>query len=215
MNLKKLCIAIGLLVLSQPSPAHASNDLTVFGLTGSQAIAYCMNNPQKGFDLDLKDGYPIHMISVSSNGVKAAGGSIEGKETPNETVLRSFNSNKPQIVGGMLTLNCVGADIGGSCVGKREISIAAKTYNVSPFTVWGTNGNVVLQFKDPKSLISSITFPRSTIKTKLFEEDLQIGSIWGNFTGVPSDREQTIYFVGYPSVEVVINPEALKGLLNR
>lgn len=215
MNIIRIFAAIGYIFLSKASPAHASNNVTVFGLTGSEAVSYFTNNPTKPFKLYFEDGAPIHMICISRNGVKEAGGYTVDPETPSDALLRIFNTNKPQIAADMLNMSSAIADISGICVGKREISIAATTYKVSAYSILGTNGNVVLEFKDSRSLISSLTFLRSSIRTKLFGEDLQIGSFWGNFNGVPSYRAQIIYIVGYPSVEVVINIEALNGLLSR
>lgn len=215
MNIKKISVAIGLLFLCKTSTTHGSDKVDIFGLPAHEAVRYCLSNPEKPFELPLPSEVPIHMIMISKTGIKAAGGTARAEETPHQTVLRAFSVNKPQIVGGELIIQCRDVNMGGSCFGKRVISIGANTYNISPFTVWGTNGNTVLTFQDQNSLITSLTFPRSTITAEYNNETVHLGSIWGTFDGVPSDTEQTIYLIGYPSVAVVINIEALKGLLSK
>lgn len=217
MNIKQLSIVLGLglIFATTSSTTQASNDVRIFGLPAPEALSYFMSNSEKPFKLDLGTKSSIHMITISKNGLKAGGGTIADEETPAQIVLRAFNLNPPQLKGGELTMTCRELNMGGGCLGRKGITLTAGSFIISPFTVWATNGNVALKFSNPNSLITSVTLPESAIKSKLDNDDLKIGAIWGTFDGVPSDGEQTIYLVGYPSIEVSINPKAIIELLKK
>ncbi|MDP3641493.1 MAG: hypothetical protein Q8R43_03585, partial [Alphaproteobacteria bacterium] len=134
MNNKLLSIsyiALTLCTFSTPSAA----DVTFLGVSANNL----MSSANIKMTITSKPD-EITMLNISNTGVKGQTGG--GSNTPDtrNCVKSMFAKNPPRtIVGGLITHNGSLANMAGSIVGKRGISLNSERFSFPPSTVFGTN----------------------------------------------------------------------------
>lgn len=209
MNKKLLYIVYMALILCTVSTPSAADDVTILGIPAKR---FTSGNVEITITPDLKE---ITMLNISKAGVVCQTGGFSNAPDARVCVKTMFAENPPNLISGAFTVAPTSTQLGGSIVGKNHISISAENFSLQTLTVLGTNGQTVLNFTHPLSLIKSITLAPPNITAPFNGSELHIGSVWGKFTGVPSSDAQIIHFIGYPSIKIEFNPAAIAELLSK
>jgi hypothetical protein len=138
------------------------------------------------------------IISISDKGVFP----IWIGQAKTQDVQTMFTEKQPLQLKDPLTISSDTVDLKGPVVGEEEISIFAKNFRFQHDTVFGTNGNLTLNFTNSLSPIKSITLYPSDITITHNGEELHIGSVWGNLTGALSSDVQLILLRGYSEISI-------------
>ncbi len=209
---KILSIAWLALILSVFSTPSAADDIKLFGISAEAR----MTRGTKTLRI-IHEPTNILVLGISGKGLTEANASFEHHPDSTSLILGLFRQQPPQmVVERTLTIETREAvSLGGSIVGKNQITLSAESFEFQQLTVFGTNGTITLNFTDPSSLIKSITLDTSNIAITSKGEELHIGSVWGDFTGVPSSNSQLIHILGYSSFKIEFNPAAIAELLSK
>jgi hypothetical protein len=207
---KLLSIAYMALTLCAVSTPSAADDVIILGTPAKDLIA-------ESNDEIIINPQPIHIavLNISEKGIKVQAGVFSEKTDTTDHIKSMFAQNTLRLVTESFTTTSASNELEGSIIGRNQISISAEKFRFPDKTIFGTNGQTTLHFMNPHSLIKSITLASSNITVTSNGKELHIGSVWGNFDGTPSSDPQIIYLAGYPSIEVVINLEALAELLSK
>lgn len=209
MNKKLLSIACMVLALCGVSTPFAA-DVTILGVPARQLIS------SSGVKMTITPASnEITMLNISTKGIEGETGGFTGTSDASACVKDMFAENPPRLVAGSFTTASASARLGGSIVGKSELTISAERFSFQPLTVFGTNGEFTLNFTNSHSLIKSLTMTPSNITAPFNGEELHIGSVWGDFTGAPSSEEQIIHLIGYPSITIEFNPAGIAEVLSK
>lgn len=211
MTKKLLSIAYMALILCVVSKLSAS-DVTILNVPIEKFMSQLISRTDQSTTIRNSIYDEITMLEISKKGMFYQLKSLSKIPDPEKLVKRTWAENPPHQVADSFTTSSASARLEGSIVGKNNISISAESFSFQDLTVFGTNGNVTLNFNNPKSLIKSITFGTSDIATTSKGEELHIGSVWGDFTGVPSSDAQRIHFIGYPKISIQFNLAAIAEL---
>ena len=204
MNKKLLSFLCMALMLYTIHPSFAAEEMTIFGDS-----AKSFKGTKDTIVILTPTPYEIAVLNISKAGIKPQRAILSDTPDTADYLKTVFLRNGFCITGPVFSITSRTAEWGGSIVGKNNISISADDFMLKKLTIFGTNGNVTLNFNNPKSLIKSITLGTSDIAITHRGEELHIGSVWGNFNGELSSEPQLIYILGYSVVEVEINPEAI------
>lgn len=174
MNKKLLSIACMALTLCMFSTPFAADAIEILGVSGRSLMGL------ESVSMDLGPSpEAITMLNISKTGVAGKNGRFSTASDTITLVKNIFKENPPCIVANSFTTETTSAGLGRSIVGRNQLTISAENFVFQLLTVFGTNGQLTLNFKHPQSLIKSITLAPSDIKTSLNDQELHIGSIWG------------------------------------
>lgn len=224
MNKKLLsiaCLALTLCGVSTPSAADVTsattaitteNGIKIFGHTLEAVHA-----SKHRTTITPKKLEKVQSIIVSSAGLVHKAGLIKISDSASDFVLFRLNRVPPVECRGEVRIESgMGINCGGPLIALQgNLEFSAPEYNFEHAAVFGTNGTITLNFTAPTSLIKSITLQPSILETSYKNNKIHIGSIFGKFTGVPSEQPQSLNFIGYPSITIEFNPEAIAELLSK